>query len=367
MKRVDVWRDLPLDTKEKHTWAFYYFLKRCGDQVRIIRRTPTSIDIEVTRDDEELVMAANDSLINKYRPYELKEVVGQGAIIKSLTNVIDKRLSQAFLFTGPSGCGKTTLARIAARMFGCTSDLDIQEIDAATYTGIDAMRAVTAGLNYKPLGESKVKALIIDECHALSKSAWQALLKILEEPPSWAYWFLCTTEADRVLLTGKTRCVRYELKAVSKNDLFDLLDRVAASEKMKVDEGIIDLCAREAYGSARQALSNLAKCAGAETRAEAADLLASAEESSEAIDLARALIKNASWLTIADILNRLKDQNPESVRHVVKGYLTTAALGTKADKQAGLLIELLEPFAKPFTSTDGLAPLLVAVARAMRL
>lgn len=297
------------------------------------------------------------TLITKYRPATFAEVIGQDGIIRSLKANLAKKSSHAFLFAGPSGCGKTTLARIVATELGCEGH-DLQEIDAATFTGIDDMRAITQALQYRPLGEGKIKCILIDECHALSKAAWQSLLKSIEEPPAWVYWFFCTTDPARVPETIKSRCSKYELKEVPSATLTDWLLEIATEEGSPPAEAIIELCAREAKGSPRAALSNLAACQGAKSKDEAATLLKSVLESSEAVELARALVGNKPWFAIQEILRGLKDQNPENVRHVVRAYVTTILLSSP--KQSEQLFAILEAFGKPFPSGDGISPVLLA-------
>lgn len=306
------------------------------------------------------------TLHTKYRPTKFSEVVGQDAVVRSLKGVLDKGLSRAFLFTGPSGTGKTTLARIVAAEAGCSPrDVKAGEHDAATNTGIDAMRAIQEMLEYRPIGGG-ASALIIDECHALSRAAWQSLLKALEEPPEWGWWFLCTTEATRVPASAVTRCVRYDLKPVGQSTLFDLLDRVASAEKLKLGEDgdrVLTLCAREAAGSPRQALVNLSACASARSVAEARDLLRSAEERREAVELARALVRGAKWPEVQAILGDLADVSAESVRHVVRDYATKVVLGATSEKAAAHGMTILDAFAEPCSPHDGLSPIVLACGR----
>jgi DNA polymerase-3 subunit gamma/tau len=304
----------------------------------------------------------SDALITKYRPREFKDVIGQDAVVKSLVGALEKRVADAFLFAGPSGTGKTTLARLAAAKLGC-KPADLVEVDAASKTGIDDMRGVTADLMYMPIGEGAIKAIIIDECQALSKQAFQSLLKILEEPPPWVFWFLCTTEPTRVPKNIETRCLRYELKPVGSRELTLLLDGVEEGAKLPGD--IIELCAREAAGSPRQALSNLAACLTAKNKAEAADLLRSASESKQAIDLARLLNEGGSWGQAQQLLNELAEVSPESVRHVVRSYMTKVILGAKNEKGAANAMAVLEAFSAPFPSSDGLSPLVLACGKLM--
>jgi DNA polymerase III delta prime subunit len=222
-----------------------------------------------------------DSLLTKYRPASFDEVIGHDAVIRSLMSVLAAGSSRAFLFSGPSGVGKTTIARICASMLGARDSLALVEIDAATYTGINNVRAITDTLRFKPFAPSNVKVLIIDECHALSTPAWQAMLKALEEPPPWAYWFLCTTNGTAVPETANTRCAVYTLRQVPAREIAGLLAQIAAKEKMTVPDDIIGICAREAHGSVRKAIANLVACAEIGDPNEARALL----RSSRAVDM----------------------------------------------------------------------------------
>jgi len=124
----------------------------------------------------------------KYRPASLDEVLGQDAVVKSLETLFKKKdMPHAFLFTGGSGCGKTTLAMIVADQVGCEG-AQIEEIDAATHTGIDDWREIAKQLQYAGFGNNSRKFVIVDECHQLSKSSWNSLLKIIEEPPAHVFF-----------------------------------------------------------------------------------------------------------------------------------------------------------------------------------
>src|SRR5260221_235773 len=149
------------------------------------------------------------ALTDKYRPTHLKDVLGQSQVIKSLEHVIHEKRAKAFIFAGPSGCGKTTLARILASKFagGQAAITNLTERDGAFASGVDSVRELVSSGLYRAIGASSVKAIIIDECHKLSASAWTVLLKPIEEPPEHVYWMLCTTEPSKIPKTIKTRAV----------------------------------------------------------------------------------------------------------------------------------------------------------------
>lgn len=296
----------------------------------------------------------------KWRPKTLDAVIGQDAVVKSLREALKRSTRpHAFIFTGPSGTGKTTLARIVASMVGCTPQ-NIIEADAASNSGIDAMRELTSGLRYQGFGESPNRALIVDEAHALSKQAWQALLKPIEEPPAHVYWFLCTTEQGKIPDTIATRCQAYALHSVGRDDLGQLLDTVCDAEHMNVNDEILDVVIAAAEGSPRQALTMLSTVAGCKGKAEAARLLESADENAEVIELCRLLVGGKlTWSKMAQVVKAL-DMPGESIRIVIANYLAACLLGARSDRDAARLCDMLHPFSKPFVSSDKLAPLLLA-------
>lgn len=305
----------------------------------------------------------SEALATKYRPQKFADVVGQAAVVRALQGRVKSKDAHCFLLCGPSGVGKTTLARIVAREMGC-AEKDIREIDAATYTGIEAMRDVQSALQYKPFGKSQGRAIIVDEAHGLSRQAWNSLLKATEEPPDHVYWFLCTTEAGKVPATIKTRAVAFTLKPVDDKLLGQLFDRVCDAEGINLPGDVGDMIIREALGSPRQMLSHLAACRDAKDRREAAELLRSAVGSQGVIDLCRFLIKGGSWVKAMAIVEGL-DEAPESIRIAVVNYFGKAAKGANTNDQAGRMLEILDAFSQPYNQSDGQAPLVLSIGRAL--
>lgn len=303
----------------------------------------------------------SDALHTKHRPTSLKEVVGQEHTVEALGRAIENHSSHSFILSGPSGCGKTTLARIAADLLGCTMD-SILEIDAATKTGVDSMRAVMEPLKYKPMGKSISKVVIVDECHMLSKSAWNSMLKTIEEPPEYVYFFFCTTEPGKVLQTVKTRCMSFSLEYISSVTLTKLVKRVARAEELDVPAEIVSLIVSEAGGSARQALVNLSTCAGVEDRAVAATLLRSAEKNDAVLALCRFLIsENHKWPKALEHLNAITDIPAESVRIIIVNYVLAVLKRERKAERASWLLHVLAAFSEPYNQTDKLAPLYLSV------
>jgi DNA polymerase-3 subunit gamma/tau len=198
------------------------------------------------------------ALYRKYRPTKFEEVLGQDHIVEALENsVAEKQVSHAYLFVGSRGTGKTSLARIFAENIGVSTN-DLYEIDAASNRGIDDIKALRDGVRVLPF-DSKYKIYIIDEVHMLSKDAWGALLKTLEEPPKHVIFILATTEFHKVPDTIISRCQVFTFRKPTNSVLKKMLIDVAKKEKRDLDASGAELLAILGDGSFRDALGELQK------------------------------------------------------------------------------------------------------------
>ena len=197
-------------------------------------------------------------LYRKYRPQNFDDVLGQDHIVSVLKNAVKTgRISHAYLFSGSRGTGKTSLARILAKEAGC-SDIDLIEIDAASSRGIDEIRALREAVMFSPM-QGKVKVYIIDEVHMLTKEAFNALLKTLEEPPAHVIFILATTETDKMPETIISRCQNFSFRKISEEVLRKALKNIAQKEGFEIDDGTAGLIALSAEGSFRDAQGILEK------------------------------------------------------------------------------------------------------------
>ena len=284
------------------------------------------------------------TLITKYRPKKLKQVVGQPAAVRAIKGTLESGKSRSYLFTGASGTGKTTLARIIASMV----DADVVEVDAATRTGVDDVREIQQYARHRPIGKPN-RVIIVDECHMLSRAAWNALLKQVEEPPKHLVWCLCTTEESKVPKTIQTRCTTIKLNSVPDAELVQLVTKVAAKEGVDLDGAIADEVATHAHGSPREALSALGLVLDCKSVEEAEEALSSVHsESKEVIDLCRALMagpKNraAAWSCVASIPRN----GVEGARIVICSYFTKVVKSPQG-KYFVWAMDVLNSFADPY-------------------
>ncbi len=273
-------------------------------------------------------------LARKYRPSTFAELIGQDALVRTLTNAFAQgRIAHAFMLTGVRGVGKTTTARIIARALNCIGPdgkggatitpcgvcdnciaiaadrhVDVMEMDAASRTGIDDIRELIEGVRYAP-GAARYKVYIVDEVHMLSKQAFNALLKTLEEPPPHVKFIFATTEIRKVPITVLSRCQRFDLRRIASDVLIDHFNRIAAAERIEVEPAAMALIARAADGSARDGLSLLdqaiARGGGNITAEQVRDMLGLADRA-VVLDLFEAAVGGDAPATL-EILGRLHE------------------------------------------------------------
>jgi len=267
------------------------------------------------------------SLYRKYRPSKFSELIGQDHIRSSIESMIEQsQVGHAFLFSGPRGTGKTTLARLLAKSINCVGKrenaepcescpicleissnrlVDINEIDAASNRGIDEMRELKEKITFAPT-MAKYKVYIIDEVHMLTKEAFNALLKTLEEPPSHVVFILATTELHKVPETIISRCQRYQFRLADKDQLRSLLKEISRKEKLKLNDAAIQFLSERAEGSYRDALTLLGNI-------------------SHQGDIDESKLRELIGAPSADVINSLeqalKEKSPPKITELIKSIL----------------------------------------------
>lgn len=294
------------------------------------------------------------SFYQKYRPDSFEDLVGNEAAINAFKKSLTKKNhSHAFILSGPPGTGKTTIARIAANMLGA-SGMDIREINTSSARGIDTAREIIQQIRMMPSNGDSI-VYILDECHKFTNDMQNALLKPLEDCPEHVYFFLCTTESNKLIKAIKSRCTEIKTTPLDDEQIAQVLKRVIKLEKIDIEKDIITEIAERSEGSSRNALVMLEQIANAETKKDIKIILDSkgSEDDPDTILLCRALLDTRSdWGSIAKILKQLKEagklDDSESIRYMVLGYANAVLLNGRMNQRAALM---LEAFSEPTYNT----------------
>jgi DNA polymerase III gamma/tau subunit len=295
------------------------------------------------------------SLYLKYRPKTLDEIFGNETTKEELTNILSNKenCTHAFLLYGEKGCGKTTIGRIIAKELECSKS-DFHELDSADFRGIDTIREIRKRSQLMAM-QGDVIVWLLDECHQISKDGQHALLKLLEDTPKHVYLILCTTDPQKLLPTVRDRCVQLEVKPLLEKQMMRLLHKIVRSENEQLGKEIYEQIIQDSLCHPRAALQILDQVlrVSPDLRLKVAEK--QAERQNQSIELCRALLQNTGWKKVQNILNGLKNEEPETIRRMVLGYCQ-AVLLKNDNEQAGLI---MEEFIEPFFNT-GFAGLVYA-------
>jgi len=282
-------------------------------------------------------------LFQEIRPTTLDEVVGNAATVAALKQSIKSGdRSHCMLFQGPSGCGKTTMARILAAEYGCLP-FNLVEINAASQRGIDMARELEKYAQSSPLGGG-CRVVILDEAHALTRDAQNALLKVLEDIPEYSYYFLCSTEPKKLLPTILTRAMKLNVDKINGDDMMTLLDKaIKKSGIPDPGDDVLNEIIDNANGCPREALVMLEKQKGLEKEMAIRAVQSHTSFEKGTIDLCRAVV-GGTWRDVINTYKRLESPDPENVRRAVLGYLRSCLLKGKpgeAGKFAAMIEEMV--------------------------
>lgn len=275
-----------------------------------------------------------------HRPKTIDEVFGNQSIKDGLESIFSRKkdFPHAFLFSGPTGCGKTTFARIIGTMLKCEN---IEELNMSNLRGIDSVRALAETCVYSPiLGDTRV--YILDEIHRQTKDAQNALLKLLEDPPSHVFFILCTTEPDQLLTTILGRCHQYAVKPLKTIEMMGLLKSITKKENLDdYPETILKEIVLLSEGLPRNALVMLDSVIDIEDEDRAiAALSAVTLVSANSKELCQAILKGTPWKEVKKLVKELlAEVEPEKLRQMILGYMTAVLLNKDRDDRLSAVID----------------------------
>jgi DNA polymerase-3 subunit gamma/tau len=267
-------------------------------------------------------------LYRRYRPDKFEDLIGQEQVVVPLQKALEsKRITHAYLFSGPRGCGKTTSARILARCLNCITgptptpcgkcesckelatggngSIDVIEIDAASHNGVDDARALREQAEFSP-NRDRYKIFILDEAHEITSHGFNALLKIVEEPPEHIIFIFATTEPEKVIGTIRSRTYHYPFKLVSHNILAPYIEKICKEEKIQLEDGVLSLILRAGMGSVRDTLSVLDQ------------LLATADKNTVSYDVTYKLLGYTPAILITNFIAALIEKSGEKVFEITE-------------------------------------------------
>jgi DNA polymerase-3 subunit gamma/tau len=274
-----------------------------------------------------------EELKNKYRPKKLDDVIGNENVLDQFRSRIDQDdYPHAVLFTGPYGCGKTTMGRIYGNILGCGEE-DRYEYDNAQFRGIDVAREIRRSVYYAP-NTGWARLWLLDEAHGLTVDAQRSILKILEEPPSHAFFVLCTTDPQKLNEGIVSRCARFDLKTLNYQDMRRLLRRVSKGEGKKLPKEVYDQIFKDSFGAPRNALNILGQIIHLPEDKMLEGAKQAAVSQSETIELCQALMQKKGWKKVIGLLQNFKEQEipPERVRRHVLDYCNKAMDGDQKER-----------------------------------
>jgi len=286
-----------------------------------------------------------DELYKRYRPKMLMDVVGQDGAVESIQSMLkNEDVPHAILFSGPSGCGKTTLARILKDALNC-SKYDFTELNSASLRGIDDVRSIQRVVERAPM-KGDCRVWIIDECHRMTTDAQSAMLKTLEDPPTHAYFLLCTTEPSKLLRTIRTRCMDIKVNPLADSDIKKVISAICKKEKKKLPTNVLEKIVENSGGSARQAVVYLQQVVGLKSTSAMLEAIVPEAAQKQGIDIARAIFSGKRWSDMVKVLRNVTE-DPETIRRIVLGYARTILLSGNLDK-ARRAYDVIEAFGTHF-------------------